>query len=443
MSKTNIQSQKSISNRTKLIATGLVLAIIGSLIASSYEKATLLNYTGFGMLVAGLATFIIGIFATAATSLKIRLNQQDPNHKLFHPTLLLASVWYIGIGLALTATGALLGTQWPEGTLINDIGYITLLSGTAVFIVALSAMTITTIKVLRSETPQTTKTKKPNNKRLRTILITTGIILTLSGSILATSYEKQTTLNYTGFGTLLAGIAILSIGITQTVVKIYRERWKLNQIYCDEKEPRIVLGNIWAIGIGAMIAINGSLTASAFEKTSILNYAGFGMLLAGIGIFIYGFFETARISAMGYINYKQTHQNTTCTTKPKEPLTKRIKNFARYLIKTSAILNLAGIMTALGLLFFSLWQLDIIVSGPVWHQNPDGSGWFWPGPGPYASESFQCFFWKTTIGEAYDTLFMLIFISFIVLFASAILWPRTHREQKIETPTETSVKNRE
>lgn len=426
------------------MATGLVLAIIGSLIASSYEKATLTNYTGFGLLTAGLAIFIIGIFATAATSLKIRLNEQDPDNKLFNPTLLLASVWSIGIGLALTATGFLLGTQWTEGTLINDIGYMILLSGTGVFIIALSAMTITTVKVLRSETPQTTPTNQTTqkNKHLRTILVTLGIILTLSGSILAACYEKQTTLNYTGFGILLTGIAILSVGITQTAVMIYRERWKLNQIYCDENKPRIVLGNIWAIGIGAMIAINGALIGNSFEKTTLLNYAGFGMLLAGIGVFIYGFFETARISAMGYINYKQTQiLQGTCTTKQKEPLTKQLKNSARNLIKTSAILNLAGVMTALGVLFFSLWQLDMIVSGPVWHQNPDGSGWFWPGPGPYANEYFQCFFWRTTIGEAYDTLFMLIFISFIVLFASAILWPRVRRQEKIQPPTETSVKN--
>jgi hypothetical protein len=424
------------------MATGLVLTIIGSLIASSYEKATLINYAGFGMLLAGLAIFITGIFATVATSLRIRLSQEDPDHKLFNPTLLIASVWSIGIGLALTAIGFLLGTQWPEGTLINDIGYMTLLCGAGVFIVALSAMTITTVKVLRSEPLQTTSTdqtiqpKKPNTNYIRTILVILGIILIIGGSILAASYEKQTILNYAGFGTLLTGIAILSVGITQTVVMIYRERWNLNEIDCGENEPRIVLGSIWAIGIGAMIAINGSLIGSSFEKTSLLNYAGFGMLLAGIGIFIYGFFETVRISTMGYINYKQTHgQNKICT--PKEPLTKQLKNFGRNLIETSAILNLAGIMTALGLLFFSLWQLDIIVSGPVWHQNPDGTGWFWPGPGPYASEEFQCFLWKTTIGEAYDTLFMLIFISFIILFVSAFLWPRVRRQEKNQPSVQT------
>jgi hypothetical protein len=432
------------------MAIGLVLAIIGSLICSSYEKATLTNYTGFGMLLAGLAAFIIGIFATAATSLQIRLCEQDPEAKLFNPKLLLASVWSIGIGLALTVTGFLLGAQWAEGTILNDTGYALLLSGAGVFIVGLTAMTITTIKVLRSEKPQATqikqriRPKKPTANFFRTLLVTLGLILTVGGSLLANSYEKETLLNYAGFGILLTGITILSIGITQTIVMIYRERWKLNEIYCAENEPRVVLGSIWAIGIGAMLAINGSLIGSSFAKTTILNYAGFGMLLAGIGVFIYGLFETARISAMGYINYKRTQTlQEPCTPRQKTSPSQKLKNFGRNLVKTSAILNLAGVMTALGLLFFSLWQLDIIVSGPVWHQNPDGTGWFWPGPGPYANNYFQCFLWKTTIGEAYDTLFMLIFISFIILFASAFFWPRARRQEKIEPPTETAVKKTE
>jgi len=84
--------------------------------------------------------------------------------------------------------------------------------------------------------------------------------------------------------------------------------------------------------------------------------------------------------------------------------------------------NLAGIMGAMSLLFFGIWQLDLIVSGPVW-WSANGSGWSHPN-GAYADDYFQCFLWKTTIGQAYDTLFLLIFISFIVLFVSVFLWPR-------------------
>jgi hypothetical protein len=95
-------------------------------------------------------------------------------------------------------------------------------------------------------------------------------------------------------------------------------------------------------------------------------------------------------------------------------------------VKTSAVLNLAGAMFALGLLFFSLWQLDLIVSGPVWWSSGSqgtGTGWSHVN-GAYSNDYFQCFLWKTTVGQAYDTFFLLIFISFIVLFASAFFWPR-------------------
>jgi len=152
------------------------------------------------------------------------------------------------------------------------------------------------------------------------------------------------------------------------------------------------------------------------------------MLLVGTGVFVYGLFETARSSAMGYLSNKRTNGLEMETTKEglkKKIFSKSSKNYWSYLVGTRALLNLAGVMTALGLLFFSLWQLDLIVSGPVWWaSSPSGQGWSWSGPGPYANDYFQCFLWKTTVGQAYDTLFMLIFISFIVLFASAFFWPR-------------------
>ena len=124
---------------------------------------------------------------------------------------------------------------------------------------------------------------------------------------------------------------------------------------------------------------------------------------------------------MGYLSGKWAG-----SAEQKEKLPSRLRNSWRNMVKTSAIINLAGIMVATCLLFFSLWQLDLIVSGPVWWQaSPDGAGWSWAGPGAYSKDYFQCFLWKTTVGQAYDTLFMLIFISFIVLFASTFFWPHT------------------
>lgn len=55
---------------------------------------------------------------------------------------------------------------------------------------------------------------------------------------------------------------------------------------------------------------------------------------------------------------------------------------------------------------FSVWQTDIICVAPVWNY-----GWVQPQP-RYADQPFQCWIWHTTIGEAYDTLLFLNFVSF-------------------------------
>ena len=228
---------------------------------------------------------------------------------------------------------------------------------------------------------------------------------------------------------LLSGIAILSIGVSGIVVTILKKRLDPNGKLTSECKPRVVLGSVWAIGIGSMLIIIGSIIASSYAKSTLMNYAGFGMLLSGTGVFVYGMFETARISAMGYLNSKRT--NMPCEDagnlafKKKEKFSERLRDFWNYLVTTRALLNIGGIMVAMGLLLFSLWQLDLIVSGPVWWEaSPTGQGWSWPGPGAYSNDYFQSFLWKTTIGQAYDTLFLMIFISFIVLFASAFFWPR-------------------
>jgi hypothetical protein len=68
---------------------------------------------------------------------------------------------------------------------------------------------------------------------------------------------------------------------------------------------------------------------------------------------------------------------------------------------------------------FSVWQLDLIVSPPVWSY-----GWTQPSP-RYADQYFQCWLWRTTVGEAYDVLFFLNFASFygvIVVFCVMLYW---------------------
>ncbi len=434
--------QESLSGKIQAIVVGLILAIIGSLIGSSFAKDSLTNYTGFGMLAVGIAIFILGVSATAATSIKLRLAQAPQAPKVQRPKVLFYSVWTIGLAATLAALGFLLSDSFEATNIINQAGYKMLLGGAGVFVIGAFGLIVSTARTRREKAgePRTPfSIKQPRVHHRGGLLIGLGIIVTVAGSVVAGSYAKETVMNYAGFGALLVGIAILSSGISGTVVDNLKNRWKLNEYCVGENEPRIMLGSIWAICIGAMLVIDGSLIASSYAKTTIMNYAGFGMLLAGTGVFVYGIFETARTSAMAAMGYLHNRRDpAACPPKAKERWSVKFNKTGKNLVKTTAVFNLAGVMTAMGLLFFSLWQLDMIVSGPVWWSG-GGQGWSYAGPGPYADKYFQCFLWKTTIGQAYDTLFLLIFISFIILFASAFFWPKTKPKENIEEPKAVKV----
>lgn len=423
------RSPEYFSGRTRAIVIGIVLSIIGYLISCAYAKETITNYTGFIMLLLGIAICVIGAFATATTSLKIRFRQPpSSNLNVKLQKILFFTVWAIGIGVTLAVIGCIVGNAYAKETITNNIAYDLLLTGAGLFFVGAFGSAAIILRQHR-KCPRNKQSKVKSVKRGLTFVDVLPIViaaaLVIAGSIIASLYSKQSIMNYAGFGTLLIGTAVLSIGIAKAVVTIIR-----NRMYKNLKEginkPRLILGSIWTISIGLMLIIDGALIASSYAKNSIMNYTGFGMLLSGTGVFVYGLFETARIATLGYLSSKRANANADLEYgKPKEKLSVRFKGFWKNLVKTSAIINLIGVMVALGLLFFSLWQLDLIVSGPVWWESsPDGAGWGWPGPGAYANDYFQCFVWKTTIGQAYDTLFMLIFISFIVLFASAYFWPK-------------------
>jgi len=415
--------QESHAGRTRVIVIGIVLAIIGSLIASAYAKETIVNYAGFIMILVGIAAFVVGVVATGTSHLRTCLCRETPA-KIGVKTLkiLCLSIWLLGIGIVLAVIGSILGSAYAANTIINEVGYWSLLTGTGVFLFGAAGTAIIGLKQRRKRS--CVKVAKPRGVS-NTVYIGVAVALVIAGFIVAGSYAKESLLNYAGFATLLTGIAVLSVGAAKMVVAILKKR-----VYPDgkvgENKPRLIFGSIWAMSIGLMLLINGSLIAASYEKNSIMNCAGFGMLLAGTSVFVYGLFETARISATGYFSSKRDGAHVDMErVKKKEKLSVRIRNFWRNLVKTSAIINLIGVMVGIGLLFFSLWQLDLIVSGPVWWEySPSGPGWSWNGPGAYANSYFQCFVWQTTVGQAYDTLFMLIFISFIVVFASAFFWPR-------------------
>ena len=363
----------------------------------------------------------------------MHLSQEPASINVKH-RMLCHSVWAIGIGVALAVIGSIVASAYEKNTIINDAGFGTLLFGMCVSVIGFFGTMLATLgsRLKQTRTHTGLKLERPRFLFSQILAVGFGTVLTIVGSIISRTYAKETMMNYTGFGMLLLGIAVLSVGITGSIVIILKNHRELTGNLAPD-QPRLVLGSVWAIGIGTMLVIVGSLLAGSYEKNSLMNYGGFGTLLAGTGVFVYGVFETARISAMGLLsrklnaaNAKLVKQNNKPSEfKKKEKFSERIRKTSRNLVATSAILNLSGVMVAMGLLFFSLWQLDMIVSGPVWWESSaTGPGWSWSGPGAYANDYFQCFLWRTTVGQAYDILFSLIFISFIILFASAFFWPR-------------------
>lgn len=434
---TDDKDQRTYSGKTQVIIVGLVLAIIGSIIGSSYAKDTLTNYTGFSMLLLGIATSILGGCATVIAAVKNRLCVEIPlSLKKNYPKTLFLSIWAVGFGLILTVSGSILGSTYAKTTDLNTAGFGMMLTGICIFVLGISGTALGTLKIeLCEENQSGIKLEKPRTLFLSVLSIGGGVVLVVVGSMLAGSYVKESMMNYAGFGMLILGVALLSLGISGTVVTTLRSRLDLSEEGISEHGPRVILGSVWAIGTGLMLLINGSLIASSYAKTTTMNYAGFGLLLAGTGVFVYGMFETARISAMGYLSGRRVHMPKKAKRiVQRETRVTRIQEKWHSLVKTSTILNLIGVMVAMGLLFFSLWQLDLIVSGPVWWSSGPhgtGNGWSHLNGGAYANDYFQCYLWKTTIGQAYDTLFMLIFISFIILFASAFFWPRGAKDGKI------------
>jgi len=425
------QKPRQKKGKNEAVIAGLVLAIIGSIIAGSFEKNSLTNYAGFGMLLVGIAAFVVGACSMASANIENRIRRDMPGMCRQNRGIpLCSSIWLIGAGVILGVVGSILGSAFEKESVMNLAGFSMLLLGIAVFMVGISGAALGIVRIELNQTKKTVaKVAVPKIMFFDIVAISIGVVFLVIGSTLAGSFEKESIMNYTGFSVLILGVAILCLGASGTVVAILKFRLSLHESGGGVKTG-VILGSIWALGIGAMLLINGSLIASSYEKNSLMNTAGFAMLLAGTGVFVYGMFETARISAMGLLSNKNNinllHRHT-ASKKIQQPQGNRLRSTLKALVTTSAVLNLAGIITAVCVLFFSLWQLDLIVSGPVWHQNIDGSGWSWQGPGPYADEYFQCFLWQTTIGQAYDTLFMLVFLSFIVMFASAYFWPKHSR----------------
>ena len=82
-------------------------------------------------------------------------------------------------------------------------------------------------------------------------------------------------------------------------------------------------------------------------------------------------------------------------------------------MRLKQLFPLIGVGISLLLLLHSLWQLDLICVEPVWSE-------FWTSPlGGLYKQPFQCGFWfRTTVGDAYDYFLSVAVLSWFVLLAS-------------------------
>lgn len=70
---------------------------------------------------------------------------------------------------------------------------------------------------------------------------------------------------------------------------------------------------------------------------------------------------------------------------------------------------------------FSLWQLDIINVLPVWNTPLFYEVMKQQNLTKYSDGYYQCFLWKTTIGRAYDILYLINSLTFWILFIALML----------------------
>jgi len=136
------------SSKTTIIAVGLVIAIIGSVISSSYDKATLTNYTGFAMLMAGISIFVLGIGATANSTLTTRLIEEAPaRSRVTKPKMLSPSIWAIGIGIILAIIGSVISGTYAKDTVTNTTGFAMLLTGICISVLSAFGTALGILKI--------------------------------------------------------------------------------------------------------------------------------------------------------------------------------------------------------------------------------------------------------------------------------------------------------
>jgi len=93
------------------------------------------------MFLVGIATSILGIFSTAATSLKLQFSREMPTRvSVNSPQILYLRVWSIGVGVTLAVIGSILASVFAKYTSINAAGFGTMLGGICISVLGFGMM---------------------------------------------------------------------------------------------------------------------------------------------------------------------------------------------------------------------------------------------------------------------------------------------------------------
>ena len=158
------------------------------------------------MILIGIATFVVGSCTTAIASVQNRLCEEMPlSIKKNKPKTLFLSIWAIGLGVILIVSGSILGNTFAKNTTMNSTGFGLLLTGICIFVLGISGTALGTLKLqLCDEKKSGAKIEKPRILFLSILSIGIGAVLIVVGSTLASSYVKESIMNYTGFGMLIS-----------------------------------------------------------------------------------------------------------------------------------------------------------------------------------------------------------------------------------------------
>ena len=65
-------------SKTQTIGISLVLIIVGTIIAGSFEKGSLINYAGFSTLLVGIVAFVWGTCLVLIANFENRVRRKNP-----------------------------------------------------------------------------------------------------------------------------------------------------------------------------------------------------------------------------------------------------------------------------------------------------------------------------------------------------------------------------